>query len=188
MVRANFLWEPDIQTFMLHWIPILFMGVLCVSVIVLMRYMPKTEKHKRRFDLLGFALLALALGGLQMFLDRGEQKDWFESWEIIAEAGLGIADALLQAGLVRMRPIMMTTAAMVFGMLPLALALNEGGEIQAPMGRAIIGGVITSTFLTLLVIPTGYEILDEWRRSFARIAGYRPRQMTAEHPVPAMGD
>jgi len=52
----------------------------------------------------------------------------------------------------------------------------------------VIGGVITSTFLTLLVIPTGYEILDEWRRSFARLAGYRPRQMTAEHAVPAMGD
>ena len=43
MMRANFLWEPDIQTFMLHWIPILFMGVLCVSVIVLMRYMPEDQ-------------------------------------------------------------------------------------------------------------------------------------------------
>jgi drug/metabolite transporter (DMT)-like permease len=73
--------------------------------------------------------------------------------------GLAMADALLQAGLVRMRPIMMTTAAMVFGMLPLALALNEGGEIQAPMGRAIIGGVITSTLLTLVVVPVLYSYL-----------------------------
>ena len=55
--------------------------------------MPKTEKHRRPFDLFGFALLALALGALQMFLDRGEQKDWFESWEIIVEAGLAIAAA-----------------------------------------------------------------------------------------------
>ena len=74
-------------------------------------------------------------------------------------AGLSVADALLQAGLIRMRPIMMTTAAMVFGMLPLALALNDGGEIQAPMGRAIIGGVITSTLLTLVVVPVIWSYL-----------------------------
>ena len=74
------------------------------------------------------------------------------------KAGLSVPEALLQAGLVRMRPIIMTTAAMVFGMLPLALALNEGGEIQAPMGRAIIGGVITSTLLTLVVVPVLYSL------------------------------
>ena len=87
-------------------------------------------------------------------------------------AGLSVPEALLQAGLVRMRPIIMTTAAMIFGMLPLALALDEGGELQAPMGRAIIGGVITSTFLTLLVIPTFYDLLagarDRTRRLFRR--------------------
>lgn len=74
-------------------------------------------------------------------------------------AGATVAEAVLQAGLIRMRPIIMTTAAMVFGMLPLALALNEGGEIQAPMGRAIIGGVITSTLLTLVVVPVIYSYL-----------------------------
>jgi multidrug efflux pump subunit AcrB len=58
-----------------------------------------------------------------------------------------------------MRPIIMTTSAMLFGMLPLALALNEGGEIQAPMGRAIIGGLITSTLLTLVVVPVLYSYL-----------------------------
>jgi Cu/Ag efflux pump CusA len=63
-----------------------------------------------------------------------------------------------------MRPIVMTTAAMVFGMLPMALALNDGGEIQAPMGRAIIGGVITSTLLTLVVVPVIYSYLVGWRR------------------------
>ncbi len=72
-------------------------------------------------------------------------------------------EALLQAGLVRMRPIIMTTAAMIFGMLPLALALDEGGEIQAPMGRAIIGGVITSTLLTLVVVPVLYSYLTRGR-------------------------
>ena len=75
------------------------------------------------------------------------------------KAGATVPEALLQAGLIRMRPIVMTTAAMVFGMLPLALALNDGGEIQAPMGRAIIGGVITSTLLTLVVVPVLYSYL-----------------------------
>jgi multidrug efflux pump subunit AcrB len=75
------------------------------------------------------------------------------------KAGASVKDALLQAGLTRMRPILMTTAAMVFGMLPLALALNDGGELQAPMGRAIIGGVITSTLLTLVVVPVLYSYL-----------------------------
>jgi multidrug efflux pump subunit AcrB len=75
-----------------------------------------------------------------------------------------VPEALLQAGLVRMRPIIMTTAAMIFGMLPLALALDEGGEIQAPMGRAIIGGVITSTLLTLVVVPVLYSYLTRVRR------------------------
>jgi multidrug efflux pump subunit AcrB len=81
------------------------------------------------------------------------------------KSGATIREALLQAGQVRMRPIMMTTFAMVFGMLPLALALNEGGEIQAPMGRAIIGGVITSTLLTLVVVPVIYSYLvrDHYR-------------------------
>jgi multidrug efflux pump subunit AcrB len=80
------------------------------------------------------------------------------------KAGADVADALLQAGLVRMRPIVMTTAAMVFGMLPMALAVNDGGEIQAPMGRAIIGGVLTSTLLTLVVVPVIYSYLVGWRR------------------------
>ncbi len=79
-------------------------------------------------------------------------------------AGLSVPEALLQAGLVRMRPIIMTTAAMIFGMLPLALALDEGGEIQAPMGRAIIGGVITSTLLTLVVVPVLYSYLTRTKR------------------------
>jgi Cu/Ag efflux pump CusA len=64
----------------------------------------------------------------------------------------------------------MTTAAMVFGMLPMAIALNEGGEIQAPMGRAIIGGVITSTLLTLVVVPVLYSYLVRQRKPAAKPA------------------
>ena len=87
-------------------------------------------------------------------------------------------EALLQAGLVRMRPIIMTTAAMIFGMLPLALALDEGGEIQAPMGRAIIGGVITSTLLTLVVVPVLYSYLTR---------GRRPAKVAASHGTASGG-
>jgi multidrug efflux pump subunit AcrB len=95
-----------------------------------------------------------------------------------------MAEALLQAGLVRMRPIIMTTAAMVFGMLPLALALNEGGEIQAPMGRAIIGGVITSTLLTLVVVPVLYSYLVRERRvAQPRETGLAGGSMTAHMPA-----
>jgi hydrophobe/amphiphile efflux-1 (HAE1) family protein len=82
--------------------------------------------------------------------------------------GAGVVDALVQAGQVRLRPIVMTTAAMIAGMLPLALGLGEGGETQAPMGRAIIGGVITSTLLTLVVVPVLYTYIangEERRRA-----------------------
>jgi MFS transporter, DHA2 family, multidrug resistance protein len=63
-------------------------GILCI--LLMARFMPKTETHERKFDMFGFALLAIALGALQFCLDRGEQKDWFSSWEIIVEAGLAI--------------------------------------------------------------------------------------------------
>ena len=87
-------------------------------------------------------------------------------------AGATLHDAMMQAGQVRLRPILMTTAAMIGGMLPLALGVGEGGETQAPMGRAIIGGVITSTLLTLVVVPVLYTYLDGWteRRRARRAA------------------
>src|SRR5450830_83694 len=68
--------------------------------------------------------------------------------------------AIMEAGQVRLRPILMTTLAMIFGMLPMAIGMGDGGEQQAPMGRAVIGGVITSTLLTLVVVPVAYTYLD----------------------------
>jgi multidrug efflux pump subunit AcrB len=67
--------------------------------------------------------------------------------------------AIREAGQVRLRPILMTTLAMIFGMLPMAIGFGHGGEMLAPMGRAVIGGVITSTVLTLLVVPVLYTYL-----------------------------
>ncbi|MBU1920735.1 efflux RND transporter permease subunit, partial [bacterium] len=79
----------------------------------------------------------------------------------LRERGLARTEALLKAGPVRLRPILMTTFAMIFGMLPVALALGEGGEFRAPMGITVIGGLITSTLLTLIVVPVIYTILDD---------------------------
>jgi hydrophobic/amphiphilic exporter-1 (mainly G- bacteria), HAE1 family len=77
------------------------------------------------------------------------------------EAGMERSAALLEAARVRLRPILMTTLAMVFGMVPLAFALTEGSEQRAPMGQAVIGGVITSSLLTLVVVPVVYCWLDD---------------------------
>jgi len=81
--------------------------------------------------------------------------------------GMDRTDALLMAARVRLRPILMTTLAMIFGMVPLAFALSEGSEQRAPMGQAVIGGVITSSLLTLVVVPVVYCYLDDlvrWAR------------------------
>ncbi|MES2318583.1 MAG: efflux RND transporter permease subunit [Pseudomonadota bacterium] len=77
-------------------------------------------------------------------------------------------DAVMAAGQVRLRPILMTTLAMVFGMLPMAIGMGDGGESQAPMGRAVIGGVITSTLLTLVVVPVAYTYLDKLGKRVAK--------------------
>jgi HAE1 family hydrophobic/amphiphilic exporter-1 len=84
------------------------------------------------------------------------------------EDGMERAEALLMAAKVRLRPILMTTLAMIFGMVPLAFALTEGSEQRAPMGQAVIGGVITSSLLTLVVVPVVYCYMDDLGRWMAR--------------------
>jgi HAE1 family hydrophobic/amphiphilic exporter-1 len=100
--------------------------------------------------------------------------------------GMALREALIEAGAIRLRPILMTTVALIAGMLPVALGRGEGAQFRSPLGIAVIGGVITSTVLTLVAIPTFYEILDEWRSSFARRFGVRVKQKTAEYPVPGL--
>ena len=91
-------------------------------------------------------------------------------------AGMERAAALLKAGRIRLRPIIMTTVAMIFGMLPLAFAIGEGAEQRAPMARAVIGGLITSTLLTLFVVPVVYSMLDD-------LAGLRSRKKARLTPA-----
>ena len=89
--------------------------------------------------------------------------------------------ALVEAGRVRLRPIMMTTLAMIFGMLPIAIGMGEGGGFRSPMARAVIGGLITSTLLTLIVVPVAYTYFDDfgkWLRQ--KVRGKSTRRVEVE--------
>jgi HAE1 family hydrophobic/amphiphilic exporter-1 len=88
--------------------------------------------------------------------------------------GLQRHEALLMAAKVRLRPILMTTLARIFGMVPLAFALTEGSEQRSPMGQAVIGGVITSSLLTLVVVPVAYCYLDDLAEWFKRLFQRQP--------------
>jgi hydrophobic/amphiphilic exporter-1 (mainly G- bacteria), HAE1 family len=109
------------------------------------------------------------------------------------QKGVPMRDALIEAGAIRLRPILMTTLALIAGMIPVAVGGGEGADFRAPLGRAVIGGTITSTILTLFVIPTVYEILDDWReRASARFGRSRKAhghpQPDVALPQPATGD
>ena len=105
-------------------------------------------------------------------------------------------EALVEAGAVRLRPIIMTTLAMIFGMLPIALALGEGGGFRAPMARAVIGGLITSTLLTLVVVPVAYTYFDDFGSWLKRrtVSSEREEQLARDRreaglePEPAWSD
>lgn len=88
--------------------------------------------------------------------------------------GMSRAAAITEAGRVRLRPILMTTAAMIFGMLPLALAIGEGAEQRAPMAHAIIGGLVSSTLLTLVVVPVVFTYLDDFGNWFKHRIAPKP--------------
>jgi HAE1 family hydrophobic/amphiphilic exporter-1 len=110
------------------------------------------------------------------------------------EQGMPLREALIQAGRIRLRPIMMTTLALIAGMLPTAIGHGEGADFRAPLGRAVIGGVITSTLLTLVVIPTVYEILNDWKEGALGwlhrhgIGRAREHGVHAPEPLPQPGD
>ena len=136
--------------------PLAIMASLPLALIGVMLALLVTRSTLNLFSMIGLVMLmGLVTKNAILLVDFANHG---------RRAGLSVPEALLQAGLVRMRPIIMTTGAMIFGMLPLALALDEGGEIQAPMGRAIIGGVITSTLLTLVVVPVLYSYLVRDRK------------------------
>ncbi|MEX2271064.1 MAG: efflux RND transporter permease subunit [Vicinamibacterales bacterium] len=103
----------------------------------------------------------------------------FAKWA--EEKGTPRHEAIIEAGRARLRPILMTTFALIAGMMPVAIGAGEGADFRAPMGRAIIGGVITSTLLTLLVIPTVYDILSGARDRMMGWFGRKPKKKHALH-------
>ncbi|MBY0239516.1 MAG: efflux RND transporter permease subunit [Burkholderiaceae bacterium] len=132
--------------------PIAIMMSLPLSLIGVLVALLVTGSTLNIFSVIGFIMLMGLVTKnailLVDFTNHGQQH------------GLDQRSAILEAGQVRLRPILMTTLAMIFGMLPMAIGMGDGGEIQAPMGRAVIGGVITSTLLTLVVVPVAYTYLD----------------------------
>ena len=132
--------------------PVAIMVSLPLSLIGVFLALLLTGTTLNIFSMIGFIMLmGLVTKNAILLVDFANRA---------RRGGATLRESLLQAGQVRLRPILMTTAAMIGGMLPLALGVGEGGETQAPMGRAIIGGVITSTLLTLIVVPVLYTYLD----------------------------
>src|SRR5439155_4021904 len=99
----------------------------------------------------------------------------------LRKRGMGRTEALAEAARVRLRPILMTTATMSFGMLPLALKLEPGAESRAPMAVVVIGGLLSSTFLAIFVTPALYTLLDDLQNLIFKF--FRP----ARAPVAPMG-
>ena len=136
--------------------PVAIMVSLPLSLIGVLLALLITGSTLNMFSIIGFIMLmGLVTKNAILLVDFTNHAQ---------QAGQSQHDAILTAGQVRLRPILMTTMAMIFGMLPMALGIGDGGESQAPMGRAVIGGVITSTLLTLLVVPVAYTYLDAWGR------------------------
>jgi HAE1 family hydrophobic/amphiphilic exporter-1 len=127
------------------------------------------------FSIIGFIMLmGLVTKNAILLIDFVNQE---------RRAGKPRRDAVLAAGRIRLRPILMTTLAMIFGMIPLALGLGEGGEQRSPMGQAVIGGVMTSGLLTLIVVPVIYTYLDDmaaWLKRFGKLAA--PSHSTKKVP------
>lgn len=93
----------------------------------------------------------------------------------LRKEGYSRREALLRAGPIRLRPILMTTAALVFGLMPIALKLEEGSELYAGIGVLVIGGMLSSTFLSLFVVPSSYTYFDDLQGLIVRVFRWRPR-------------
>ncbi len=134
--------------------PIAIMSALPLTLIGVFLSLLMFRSTLNLFSIIGFVMLmGLVTKNAILLVDFANQA---------RKAGMERNAALLEAAHVRLRPILMTTLAMVFGMVPLALGLAEGSEQRAPMGQAVIGGIITSSILTLVVVPVIYTWLDDF--------------------------
>ena len=155
--------------------PLAIMVSLPLSLIGVMLALLVTGSTLNLMSLIGVILLmGIVAKNAILLID-------FAKWA--EEEGKSRREALIEAGRVRLRPILMTTFALIAGMIPVAIGAGEGADFRAPLGRAVIGGVITSTVLTLLVIPTFYEIMTEWRDWVLEKVKRRP--IASHRPAPS---
>jgi len=107
--------------------------------------------------------------------------------DLLRRQGVPRTEAILQAGFTRLRPIIMTSSTVLFAMLPLALKLQDGGESRAPLAVVIMGGVLSSTLLTLVLVPAVYTILDDAKVAMGTLVGRLPRLSfrPKRAPIPA---
>ncbi len=134
--------------------PVAIMSALPLTLIGVFLALMFFRSTLNMFSIIGFIMLmGLVTKNAILLVDFANQA---------RKAGANRTAALLEAAHVRLRPILMTTLAMVFGMVPLAFGLGEGSEQRAPMGQAVIGGIITSSLLTLVVVPVIYTYLDDF--------------------------
>jgi len=142
-------------------LPITIMLSLPLSMVGLVVMLLITGDPQSMMTSIGLILLmGLVTKNAILLVDRALQN--------IREHGMSRKDALIEAGTTRLRPILMTSFAMVGGMLPLFLAIGAGAQMRAPMARAVVGGIITSTLLTLIVIPVFFDLLDgfSWKKAW----------------------
>ncbi|MCX7662978.1 MAG: efflux RND transporter permease subunit, partial [Tepidimonas fonticaldi] len=157
--------------------PIALMSSLPLTLIGVVLILLMFGSTLNLFSIIGvIMLMGLVTKNAILLVDFANRARAGASGDGLAGEKLDREAALLLAARVRLRPILMTTLAMVFGMVPLAFALSEGSEQRAPMGQAVIGGVVTSSLLTLVVVPVIYCYLDDWaawwRRRLRRDGGH----------------
>jgi HAE1 family hydrophobic/amphiphilic exporter-1 len=155
--------------------PFTIMMALPLSVIGAILALLISRQYLSMFAMIGMIMLAglVTKNGILIVEFTNQLRD----------EGKSVRDAILEAGPLRLRPILMTTVAMVAGMLPVAFARGDGAESRTGMAWAIIGGLIASTFLTLVIVPVVYSLLDRLRRKHAH------RELSVhEHTAPAAAD
>ncbi|MDX2193953.1 MAG: efflux RND transporter permease subunit [Gemmatimonadales bacterium] len=147
------------------WVePLAILASLPLSLVGVVGALWLTGDTLNLMSLIGVVLLAgLVAKNAILLLEFAKQ--------LHEERGVPLGDALVEAGAVRLRPIVMTTLALVAGMVPVALGHGEGAQFRAPLGVAVIGGTLTSTLLTLVVIPSLYEAMREAAERATRVAG-----------------
>lgn len=147
------------------WIDPIVIGIsLPLAIVGAMLALLITKSDFGMISLIGFVfLLGISNKNAILIVDYINQ---------LREAGLGRTEAILKAGPVRLRPIMMTTVSTILGMVPIALGLGAGSELRSPMAVSIAGGLVSSTILSLIVVPVVYAILDDWFPRYKKRGSY----------------